>query len=75
MNKEIKPLRELFLYCRKYAFALAAALILGAVGAVFSVIGPDKIADMINVIEQGLGGAIDLLRLCRGLCFRCGSCR
>ena len=60
MNKEIKPLRELFLYCRKYTFALATALILGAVGAVFSVIGPDKIADMVNVIEQGLGGAIDL---------------
>ena len=59
-KQAVRPLKELLLYCRRYLPAILISLVLGGAGAVFSVIGPDKIADMVNVIEQGLGGAIDL---------------
>lgn len=60
MNKKINPIKELLVYCRRYAVLLAAALVLGAACAVFSVIGPNKIADMVDLIEQGLKGGFDL---------------
>ena len=60
MNKKINPLKELFLYCCRYAALLAAAVILGASCAVFSVIGPNKIADMVDLIEQGIRGGFDM---------------
>lgn len=55
-----KPLKELLRYCRRYLPAILVSLVLGGAGAVFSVIGPDKIADMVSAIERGLGGAVDL---------------
>lgn len=62
-KKEIRPLKELFAYCRRYLPAILVSLLLGGAGAVFSVIGPDKIADMVNVIEQGLTGSMDLEKI------------
>ena len=62
-KQAIRPLRELLLYCRRYLPAILVSLILGGAGAVFSVIGPDKIADMVNVIEEGLSGTIDLQKI------------
>lgn len=65
MNKESKPIRKLFRYCRRYLPAAAAALFLGTAGAVFSVIGPDKIADMVNLIEQGIDGTVNIQEIGR----------
>jgi len=62
-KKEVGPLKELFAYCRRYLPAILVSLFLGGVGAVFSVIGPDKIADMVNVIEQGLTGNLDMQKI------------
>lgn len=62
-KKEVRPLKELFVYCRRYLPAILVSLLLGGVGAVFSVIGPDKIADMVNVIEQGLTGNLDMQKI------------
>ena len=56
----VKPLKELLRYCRRYLPAILVSLALGGAGAVFSVIGPDKIADMVSAIERGLGGTVDL---------------
>ena len=64
-KQAVRPLKELLLYCRRYLPAILISLVLGGAGAVFSVIGPDKIADMVNVIEQGLDGAIDLGKIGR----------
>lgn len=63
MRKDIaggKTLGELLRYCRRYLPAIVISLICGAAGAVFSVIGPDKISDMVSLIEQGLAGQMDL---------------
>lgn len=56
----VRPLKELLRYCRRYLPAILVSLALGGAGAVFSVIGPDKIADMVSAIERGLGGTVDL---------------
>lgn len=50
---------KLIRYCRKYMPVLAAALILAMAGAVCSLIGPDKLKDLTNVIAEGLAGGID----------------
>lgn len=62
-KKEVRPLKALFAYCHRYLPAILVSLLLGGVGAVFSVIGPDKIADMVNVIEQGLTGSMDMQKI------------
>lgn len=56
----VRPLKELLRYCRRYLPAILVSLALGGAGAVFSVIGPDKIADMVSAIERGLSGTVDL---------------
>lgn len=56
----VKPLKELLHYCRRYLPAIFVSLLLGGAGAVFSVIGPDRIARLVGVMEEGLGGTIDL---------------
>lgn len=62
-KQPVRPLRELLHYFRRYLPAILISLVLGGAGAVFSVIGPDKIADMVNVIEAGLTGVIDLQKI------------
>lgn len=60
-------LANLLGYCKPYLPAIMAALILGAVSAVFSVVGPGKISDITNLITEGLVGNIDLpaiVRIC-----------
>lgn len=64
-KQTVNPLKELFRHCRRYIPAILVSLLLGGAGAVFSVIGPDKIADMVKVIEEGLGSAIDLQEIGR----------
>ena len=56
----VKPLKELLHYCRRYLPAIFVSLLLGGAGAVFSVIGPDRIARLVGVMEEGLGGTVDL---------------
>lgn len=55
-----KALKDLFSYCRPYFPVMVLALLLGGLGAVFSVIGPDKISDVTNLITEGLSGSVDL---------------
>lgn len=55
-----KALKQLVAYIKPYLSAIVIALILGGIGAVFSVIGPDKISDITNLIVQGIATGIDL---------------
>lgn len=55
-----KALKELMAYIKPYIPAIVIALILGGVGALFSVIGPDKISDITNLIADGLMGVMDM---------------
>ncbi len=63
----MKALKELTQYIKPYLPAVIAALVLGSVGAVFSVIGPGKISDVTNLITEGLKSSIDInavVRIC-----------
>ena len=53
-------MRKLLRYCKKYTAAVAVGLALAVLGAVCTIIGPDRISDLTGVIEAGIFGAIDL---------------
>lgn len=53
-------LKDLLRYCKPYIPAILIALCLGAVSAVFSVIGPGKISEITDMITEGLAGSINL---------------
>lgn len=55
-----KAFRDLLDYCKGYLPLIMIALLLGAAGAVFSLIGPDKLSDITDLITEGLGGSVDL---------------
>ena len=51
---------RLITYCRPWMPAVIIALIFAAGGTVFTILGPDKISEMTNVITEGLFGSIDM---------------
>ncbi|MCD8126327.1 MAG: ABC transporter ATP-binding protein/permease [Clostridiales bacterium] len=55
-----RAIRDLLRYCRAYLPAILVSLVLGAVSAVFSLIGPGKLSEITDLITEGLSGAIDL---------------
>lgn len=55
-----KILRKLLNYIRSYIPAIIIALLLGCIGAVFNVIGPNKISDITNLITEGFIKGIDI---------------
>ncbi len=59
-NDAGRAIKELLGYIRRYVPVMVIALLLGAVSAVISVIGPDKISDITNLITDGLAGTIDI---------------
>lgn len=59
-NDAGRAIKELLGYIRRYVPVMVIALLLGAVSAVISVIGPDKISDITNLITDGLSGTIDI---------------
>ncbi len=55
-----RALLSLFSYVRGQAGIIAFALILAAVGAVFTIIGPNQISRLTDYIYDGLSGVIDM---------------
>ncbi len=55
-----QALRDLLHYISNHLPGIIVALVLGAVAAVFSVIGPDRLADITDLITEGLTGDVDL---------------
>ncbi|MBT1175806.1 ABC transporter ATP-binding protein [Bifidobacterium sp. LC6] len=53
-----KVMGKLVAYCRNYIPVIIIALILGAAGTIFQIIGPDKLKDMTNVIVKGLPAVV-----------------
>lgn len=52
-------LGKLVRFCRRYIPVIAVALVLGAIGTVFQIIGPDKLKDMTNAIVRGLPAIVN----------------
>ncbi|KAB7786790.1 ABC transporter ATP-binding protein [Bifidobacterium cebidarum] len=53
-----KVMGKLVAYCRNYIPVIIIALILGAAGTIFQIIGPDKLKDMTNAIVAGLPAVV-----------------
>ncbi|MBT1164861.1 ABC transporter ATP-binding protein [Bifidobacterium felsineum] len=53
-----KVMGKLVAYCRNYIPVIIIALILGAAGTIFQIIGPDKLKDMTNTIVAGLPAVV-----------------
>ena len=51
---DLKSVKKLFVYCKPYLPAIVIALLLAVVGAITTIIGPDKISDLMNIITAGI---------------------
>ena len=52
--------KKLLGYCRKYTPALAVAIAFSVMGTVLTLIGPDKLSEMTNLIKDGIMTGIDM---------------
>lgn len=57
---DIKSLKKLLVYCKAYLPAIIIALIFAVGGAVTTIIGPEKIGDLVNTIQGGIITGIDM---------------
>lgn len=55
-----KTIKQLISYCKVYLPAIVIALILAMAGAVFSIIGPDLLSEITDLITEGMMTSIDL---------------
>ncbi len=49
-----KSIKKLIIYCKKYVWAIVVALVLALAGTVLSLIGPNKVGDLSNIIKDGM---------------------
>ena len=52
-------MKKLMHFCRRYIPAIIVALVLGAIGTVCQIVGPDKLKDMTNEIAKGLPALVN----------------
>lgn len=52
-------MKKLVHFCRHYSPAIIVALVLGAIGTVCQIVGPDKLKDMTNEIAKGLPALVN----------------
>lgn len=55
-----KSLKKIFVYCKRFLPAFIVAVIFAIDGAYASIIGPEKISDMMNLITTGIMAGIDI---------------
>ncbi len=53
-------LKKIFSYMKNDRVVLTVALVMAALGAVFTLIGPNKIGDLTDLLKEGLFGQIDM---------------
>ncbi len=51
---DFKSVKKLFLYVKPYLFSIIIALLLAIFGAVTTIVGPEKISDLMDVITRGI---------------------
>ena len=58
-----KSLGKLITYCKKYIPVIVIALMSAVIGTVLSLIGPDKLSEMTDIITAGIMTSIDLEKI------------
>lgn len=51
---DLKSIKKLFAYCKPYLPAIIVSIVLALVGAITTLIGPDKISELTNYITDGI---------------------
>ncbi len=64
-NSRIQSLKKSADYLKKSVIWVVVALIIAAVSAIITIIGPDKVGEIANVISDGLLGEIDLASIAK----------
>lgn len=64
-NSRIRSLKKSADYLKKSVIWVVMALILAAASAIITIIGPDKVGEIANVISDGLLGEIDLASIAK----------
>lgn len=64
-NSRIRSLKKSADYLKKSVIWVVVALILAALSAIITIIGPDKVGEIANVISDGLLGEIDLASIAK----------
>lgn len=57
---DLKYLGKIFMYCKNHSLAFVISIIFAASGVYTSVIGPEKISELMNLITGGIVGGIDI---------------
>lgn len=63
MKKEkadLKALKKIAVYCKRYLFAIIVALIFAVGGSVATIIGPEKIGELMNLLSDGIIVGVDM---------------
>ena len=63
MKKEkadLKALKKIAVYCKRYLFAIIVALIFAVGGSVATIIGPEKIGELMNLLTEGIIVGVDM---------------
>ena len=55
-----KSLSKLITYCKKYIPVIIIALTSAVIGTILTIIGPDKLSEMTDIITAGIMTSIDL---------------
>ncbi|MEQ6353666.1 ABC transporter ATP-binding protein [Lysinibacillus sp. M3] len=55
-----KPWGKLIAYCKPYLPAMIFALVLATVGTIFTIVGPNMLSDITDLITEGITGEIDI---------------
>ena len=65
MKHKFSSMGKVSAYMRRYIPMIVFALILAALGSVLTIIGPDQIGKITNLMEAGLTGPIDMAAIAR----------
>lgn len=57
---DLGAIKKILIYCKRYLPALIAAIIFAIGGSVATIIGPEKISDLMNEITKGIMTGIDM---------------
>ncbi|QPQ31252.1 ABC transporter ATP-binding protein [Lysinibacillus sp. JNUCC 51] len=55
-----KPMGKLIAYCKPYLPAIIFAIVLAVTGTIFTIIGPNKLSEITDLIMDGMSGEIDI---------------
>lgn len=55
-----KPMGKLVAYCKPYLPGIIFAIVLAVAGTIFTIIGPNKLSEITDLIMDGMAGVIDI---------------